>query len=337
MKYGFFFLIFWVCCKVLFSQSLNNKEICYWVPGNQEYFGIKDEEGNIILPAVYRNYFEYKDGETFSEDVIEILGLDNATQAIVSKHNFLANTNTIIFDRNGKLLYYPLWFDNGSDSYQEGLRRIVDIHTGKVGYVNKQHQVVVQPQWDYASTFNYGYAHVFNRYEKKYFDKYKEHWSIVPIDSVSETYVINAKGERVNGYQESKHPYDYYDEDMKLYFYYPFKYSKLEDSLLKVLNDNEVLFRLYLKNHYPKSNSLDRAIIRYEISEKTDSVLTFTLYYHQRADAFDPIYYDLKQKKFYLKDYENNILSYHDWIKENLIEASHYFEDKPDEIGRAHV
>ncbi len=61
-------------------------------------------------------------------------------------------------DRNERELFEVFWFDNGPDPVAEGLFRIV--REGKIGYANKQGEVVIAPQYACAFPFQDGKAKV---------------------------------------------------------------------------------------------------------------------------------------------------------------------------------
>lgn len=111
MKYTFFLcLLFGV--NTLFAQVDSN--LYYKVDTVKQLYGIV-KGGNItIIPVVYNNWFGYEDGEICSDSFITLF-LDSTQKANFSKLNATALIGTSIYDRKGKLLTNPYWFDNGAD------------------------------------------------------------------------------------------------------------------------------------------------------------------------------------------------------------------------------
>ncbi len=74
--------------------------------------------------------------------------------AIVIDHKGIC----IAIDKNEKELFEVYWYDNGPDYIAEGLFRI--IKDGKIGYANKDGEIVIKPQFYCAFPFNNGKAKV---------------------------------------------------------------------------------------------------------------------------------------------------------------------------------
>jgi len=76
-------------------------------------------------------------------------------------------------DLQGQVLLRPFVFDNGPDPFSEGLARFVE--QGRMGFFNKQGQVVIPARFTFAEPFVNGLAAFCEDCEKRY---YGEHWSM---------------------------------------------------------------------------------------------------------------------------------------------------------------
>lgn len=80
--------------------------------------------------------------------------------------------------------YHIYQYDNGDDYVQEGLVRIVDPATQKMGYATSDGQVVIKPQFAFAHPFHNGVAKVtYEGYQSEvsgshgeYHSWYSPHW-----------------------------------------------------------------------------------------------------------------------------------------------------------------
>jgi hypothetical protein len=64
----------------------------------------------------------------------------------------------IAIDRNQNILFDLVMFDNGPESFHDGLLRV--LRNGKMGYVNGFGQIVIPCNYDYAKWFENGQAEV---------------------------------------------------------------------------------------------------------------------------------------------------------------------------------
>jgi hypothetical protein len=67
-----------------------------------------------------------------------------------------------------------IYFDNGPDYFVEGLARTRK--NNKIGFIDKQLNIVIEPKYDFASPFRNGVAEVCNGCKRKY---HGEHWEMV--------------------------------------------------------------------------------------------------------------------------------------------------------------
>jgi hypothetical protein len=81
-------------------------------------------------------------------------------------------------------------YDNGADYFVEGLRRFVK--NGKIGFVDRNGKVIIEPKHDFVDYFNYGYASFCDGCDWEKTDD--EHKSIVG----GKWGMMNTKGETVH-------------------------------------------------------------------------------------------------------------------------------------------
>ena len=90
------------------------------------------------------------------------------------------NSGIYYFNANGKLRRV-VNFDNGADYFREGLAR--SLWNNKVGYINKQLDIVISPVYDFAYPFNDGLALVcsgcVDQRIKEYSSRVGGHWGII--------------------------------------------------------------------------------------------------------------------------------------------------------------
>ena len=67
--------------------------------------------------------------------------------------------NVFYVTKSGKTIH-TFFFDNGPDYFHDGLARV--IKKGKIGFINENLEVVIEPKYDYAHYFQDGKARVCN-------------------------------------------------------------------------------------------------------------------------------------------------------------------------------
>lgn len=71
----------------------------------------------------------------------------------------MTNDNKLIgIDKDENQVYEVFWYDNGPDYVSDGLFRV--IIDGKIGYANKEGDIIIKPQFDCAYPFEEGKAKV---------------------------------------------------------------------------------------------------------------------------------------------------------------------------------
>ena len=66
--------------------------------------------------------------------------------------------------KSGKVVHTFMW-DNGADRFHDGLARV--IKKGKFGFIDNKLEVVIEPEYDFARSFENGKAKVCNGCRKK--------------------------------------------------------------------------------------------------------------------------------------------------------------------------
>lgn len=204
-------------------------KLYYFKSDSTGLVGVKDDKDKIIVPPIFEEHAKrYNYNKEIPEPTIEFTLLPKGQKSDFS--NVVVPWGNV-YSRDGKFLYHPLFYDNGTDYWWEGTRRYVE--NGKVGFVDKYGRKLTAATWDYAGWFNYGYAPVYEGNLKKIYDAGGEHWSL-GSDGQMISYLINKSGQRVQGYSLKKRSNDYlYDG---LYYPYPFVYNEDEQVILNRLN-----------------------------------------------------------------------------------------------------
>ncbi|UEQ79070.1 WG repeat-containing protein [Chryseobacterium arthrosphaerae] len=299
---------------ISFSQQ---KEILRYFISKDSLVGVKNQKGKIIIPAEFKDYTEIKDGESVPE------GIGNETILFAGgKRNdrFEKNTFGYVYDRKGNFLYKPYLFDNGADYFSEGLRRFVK--NGKIGFADRSGKTVIQPRHDFAASFNYGYAVFCDGCDWEKTDD--EHPAIV-----GGTWgVMNIKGETVQPL--TQHSGKDIDIDGK-YYPYSFQYSEKEKNILQFFEKyNTVISAIHYVNVYNGMSEEEKKLL-FEIVERPQE--NFPYYQINTYDnnkrnlaAFDDLKFLVSEdgKKVYILNYENKMIPFEKWLKEEIRQAEEY-------------
>lgn len=299
---------------ISFSQQ---KEILRYFISKDSLVGVKNQKGKIIIPAEFKDYTGIKDGESVPE------GIGNETILFAGgKRNdrFEKNTFGYVYDRKGNFLYKPYLFDNGADYFSEGLRRFVK--NGKIGFADRSGKTVIQPRHDFASSFNYGYAVFCNGCDWEKTDD--EHPAIVG----GIWGVMNIKGETVQPL--TQHSGKDIDIDGK-YYPYSFQYSEKEKNILQFFEKyNTVISAIHYVNVYNEMSEEEKKLL-FEIVERPQE--NFPYYQINTYDnnkrnlaAFDDLKFFVSEdgKKVYILNYENKMIPFEKWLKEQIRQAEEY-------------
>jgi hypothetical protein len=104
--------------------------------------GYIDLKGDTIIPI---GKYKYCFTDTFK------------TVALVVERSFSLR-EIVGVNRNEKVMFDVLFFDNGPDYIEEGLFRI--LRNKKIGYANTNGKIIIEPQFECASPFRNGKAEV---------------------------------------------------------------------------------------------------------------------------------------------------------------------------------
>jgi len=288
--------------------------------------GVKDSRGKIIIPARYRDFPEHDTRQPIQDSIIIM-----ADGHWSSKETPAASYGDA-FDRNGKLLYHPLVFDNGPDYFEEGLTRCVD--NDKVGFADRRGVIVIEPQWDWAGPFSYGYAWACKGCYLDY-SRDAEHPDILFRPGAGRI-MINRKGEVVQPADAPASPLDQKTDEG--YLPYPFRYTAAEQLLLDSFNKMEVLHRLAFMNYSPKVTGQE-AQLRFELTEKPPQRSGYLVQAYRYNDGVystaDDMQFivDANGKWFYNPSFDAP-RPFGAWLQQELKAADDYFRTHPDAPNR---
>lgn len=310
-----------------FSACVGQKaepKLYYFLTADSAFVGVKDEFGKIIIPAEFPYYGWLGDDMLIKEPTIEFLSAKSDLRQ--KKIDDLSPVTPVgaVYNRKGKFLYQAQLFDNGSDYWEEGLRRYAE--DGKIGFVDRFGNKTLDAKWDFAYGFHYGYVPVFVGKLKKVYDTSGEHWTL-GSDGIIESFLVNTKGERMYGYDKPKHPKDFlYDGK---YYPYPFVYSEGEKEILKQLDKDIVGISFLLARNYV---GFEGTPLQLEIIEHPNAFSNFYIakaYKDQQAVSLfgDDIYIDASSGHAYVRNYDEGYVSLKDEIVSCLEELITFKEE----------
>lgn len=310
------FLLISIIPVLAFSQQ---KEVLRYFKTKESLVGVKNQKGEIIIPAQFKIFSDLKDGEVVEWETILFDG--NKTGENQEK-----NAWGYVYDRKGNFLYQPFMYDNGPDYFVEGLRRFVK--KGKIGFADRNGKVIIEPKHDFVDYFNYGYASFCDGCDWEKTDD--EHKSIVG----GKWGMMNAKGETVLPLTT------YSEKDVKIvgkYYPYPFQYNEKEKNILQFFDQqNKLLAALYYVNVYNKIPEKEKKLY-FEIVERPKE--NFPYY---QVNTYDYTKYDLgmlnrfkflvseDRKNIFTINYEDKLIPFEEWLKNEIKEAKQYQKEHPD-------
>lgn len=298
-----------------FSQG---KEVLKYFKSKDSLVGVKNQEGKIIVPAQFKIFSNIEDGELVKGETIYFDGDKNGEKRQKNEWGY-------IYDRKGNFMYRPFFHDNGADYFSESVRRFVK--NEKIGFVDRNGVVIIQPEHDFVSPFNYGYAAFCDGCDWKQTED--EHKAIV-----GGTWgVMNFKGEIVKPVAKSENAIKVEGK----YFPYPFKYNEKENDILRFFEKhNKKLSELYYVNHFTKLSENQKKLF-FEIIEKPKENFPFyqiNTYDYRKMEA--GLSYEFKflasqdGKSIYAMDFENGKIPFENWVETQVIEAENFQKDHPD-------
>lgn len=300
-----------------FSQE---KEVLRYFKTKESLVGVKNQKGEIIIPAQFKIFSDLKEGEVVEGETILFDG--NKTGGNQEK-----NAWGYVYDRKGDFLYQPFMYDNGPDYFVEGLRRFVK--NGKIGFADRNGKVIIEPKHDFVDYFNYGYASFCDGCDWEKTDD--EHKSIVG----GKWGMMNARGETVPPITK------YSEKDVKIvgkYYPYPFQYNEKEKNILRFFDQqNKLLADLYYVNVYNKIPEKEKKLY-FEIVERPKE--NFPYY---QVNTYDYTKHDLgmlyrfkflvsedAKNVYTIKSYNEQKVPFEEWLRNEIKEAEQYQKEHPD-------
>lgn len=298
-----------------FSQE---KEVLKYFKSKDSLVGVKNQNGKIIVPAQFKVFSDLKDGELVKGETIYFDGFKNDEKPGKNEWGY-------VYDRKGNFLYKPFFYDNGADYFSEGARRFVK--NGKVGFVDRNGTVIIKPEHDFVSPFNYGYAAFCDGCD---WEKTKDEHKAIVGGSWG---VMNFKGEIVKPVSKSENTVEV---DGK-YFPNPFKYNEKEKNILQFFEkQNKKLSELYYVNHFTKLSENEKKLF-FEIIERPKENFPFyqiNTYDYRKLEA--GLSYEFKflasqdGKTIYAMDFKNGKILFEKWLEAQIVEAENFQKEHPD-------
>ncbi len=300
------------CTFVLILYSFSafaqrGDKLFYFTKNAGEDIGVKDNNGKIIIPAEFLNYSDIKNGTVVKDTLLSFLGCPKSIKQ--EPHTF-----GCVFDRKGQYLYQTFLYDNGADYRVEGYQRIVK--NGKVGFANREGKVVIQPQFDFVSPFNYGYASFCNGC---YWGKREEHQRIIG----GKWGFINKKGETVAPLSKPN-----YEKDVKIdenYYSHPFNYSEKEQKILDFFQQKmKILADIYYVNVYSLTKP---KVLHFEIVERPSKHFPFYLVYsydNRKIPTDGEFLVSQDGKSFFAVAYNGKKIPFVQWLQKQTQSAREY-------------
>lgn len=315
------FLIFLLSISLHANCQHRQKESLYFFYTKDSLLGVKNQSGKIIISPI-ATYMNYDTKKPIKDHLIYMMP---SPDSVTEPHSWGA-----VYNRSGKFLFAPFMFDNGPDGFSEGLSRFVK--NGKIGFVNRNGDVVINAKYDYADIFNYGSAACCNGCTWKS----KGEHSFV---SGGQWSYINYKGDTIDVKNKKASGKDQVIDSAK-FLPYQFSYSKLEQKIIDSFYKLKEISKACFVNYYSSLDSNERQLY-YEIVERPSS---FFPYYHIAAfsysntqgyygDPFGGLQFcvDPKGKHFFYLDGDEKI-PLQKWLKQYIKEAKEYLKKHPDAL-----
>lgn len=299
-----------------FSQE---KEVLKYFTSKDNLVGVKNQKGEIIIPAQFNIYSDLKDGDLVEGETILFDGEKKGEKP--QKHTW-----GYVYDKKGNFLYNPFRYDNGPDYFVEGLRRFVK--NGKIGFVDRNGKVIIEPKHDFVYYFNYGYASFCDGCKRNDDDGYIK----VPGEKWG---MMNNKGETVQPLTQ------YSDKDVKIvgkYYPYPFQYNEKEKSILQFFDQqNKLLSDLYYVNQYNKIPEKEKRLY-FEIVVRPKENFPYyqvNTYDYTKNDLgmlyrFKFLVSEDAKTVYTITSYNEQKVPFEDWLKDEIKEAKQYQKEHPD-------
>ena len=195
--------IIYLFCILIFCIDFSNAQdkLYFFYPKNDStLIGVKNDKGKIIIPANYPHFGNVGNNEIINTPTIEFYFSKRDTTNKKNQDHSVAISMGAVYNRDGKLLYLPLFYDNGPDYWSNGIRRYVE--NGKVGLVDSTGNKLTKAKWDMVWPFDEdNQAQVFIGNLKQ---DYRNGRDFPTITGSAITYFINTRGKRISSKKSIK-------------------------------------------------------------------------------------------------------------------------------------
>lgn len=299
---------------ISFSQK---KDVLKYFISKDSLVGVKNQKGEIIVPAQFRVFSNIENGELVEGETIHFDGSKKGEEREKNAWGY-------VYDRKGNFLYQPFLYDNGADYFEEGVRRLVK--NGKVGFADRNGKIIIEPVHDFVSQFNFGYASFCDGCDWEKTDD--EHKAIVGGDWG----MMNFKGEIIQPISKSENAVEINGK----YYPNPFKYNEKEKNILQFFEkQNKQLSDIYYVNYYNKLSENEKKLF-FEIVERPKENFPYfkiNTYDNGKMNSglsrFNFIVSE-DGKNFYASDYDVEKIPFEKWLKKEMKEAEGYQKKHPD-------
>lgn len=313
-------IILIVCLE---TSAQKKQEELYYFMTKDSLVGVKKGSAEALIKPRRLGYYWYLIDELKKPIKENLIYLDADMTDIYEPHSC-----GVIYNRKGELLFAPFMFENGPEGYVEGLQRIVK--NGKVGFANRNGDIVIQPKYDYAGMFNYGIAPYCNdcvwKYEGEHGYPSGGTWGY--INNAGAT--IDVMPAKKNGKDQKL--------DSARFLPYQFSYSKFEQRIIDSFNKLTEIRRASFVNYYSLLDSSER-ILHYEIVERPSSffpyyyIATFSYskkYGYSGNPFFGPNFYVTRKGDQFFYDDAGELIPLRSWLKKYIKNAKEYLKTHPD-------
>lgn len=308
-------IIFLIVCLITGFVMGQQDGYIYVVKDNK--YGIKTMDNKMIIPIEMINIRGYENGQKVEGKIIY---LDSCPKNVVREDNGWG----CVYDLKGNLLYQVYNYDVGADDFLEGYHRL--IKNGKMGFANREGQTSIPAEYDFVSSFNYGYAEYCKGCHWERLDE--EHKTIVG----GEWGVINKKGEVIKPISKP------HDKEYVLirdkYYPYPFSYTSKEKEILDFFElYREDITDLMYYNYYSKLEENQKKVY-FEIVDKPSANFPYyTVYTYDYTKQYNNDYQFLVSEDgkeiYHFSDFKGVKMNFNTWFDNKIKEAKDYQQKYP--------